>query len=269
MKSSLHYKYLKIRKLLLSFILLLVGCESIYNLCCNEHEGPGAVVLTFDDEYINDWYIADSIFSKYEWKVTFCVSAYGTLSEEEKIRIKALQEKGHEIASHSTHHYNASEYLSNHSIEEYLINEIFPSLNEMSDDGLNITSFVYPGGVRSVELDLTLFNYFSVLRGTTYNKLSTKSGSQFLTRGSDELLVYGLGIDNHYEHFSEKYIMELIEYADDENIALILYGHDIADNNTKEYVTSYDIIEKICKYVINNDMQLLTLGELTTYNRID
>lgn len=247
-------------------LLLLSGCDKIFNICDDEHKGPGALVLTFDDRHIDEWFIADSIFSIYDWKATFCVSAYGTLTENEKLKLNVLQINGHEIASHSTHHYNALSYLSDNSMEEYIKNEILPSLNEMKIDGLNITSFVYPGGVRSVELDLALFDYFSVLRGTTYNKISTESGSHFLIRGRNKLLVFGLGIDNHYAHFDIDYILSLLEEAAHEGIAVIFYGHKIADDDISSYVTSYDTLDKICKYAQEKGMEFLTLRELTDFN---
>ena len=248
-------------------LLLLSGCDKIFDICDNEYKGPGALVLTFDDRHIDEWFKADSIFSIYDWKTTFCVSAYGTLTENEKLKLNVLQNNGHEIASHSTHHYNALSYLSDNSIEEYIKNEILPSLNEMQIDGLNITSFVYPGGVRSVELDLALFDYFSVLRGTTYDRISANKQNCYLKKGEDDLLVYGLGIDNHYSHFDIDYIINLLEYADKENIALILYGHKIADNDTSKYVTSYNTLNEICSYVQQHDMEFLTLKELVAFNR--
>ncbi len=255
-----------VKPCLIFLLLTLINCNFISNFCNTESKGPGAIVLTFDDKYINDWFTADSIFSIYDWKATFCVTAYGTLTENEKLKLMTLQNNGHEIASHGTHHYNALSYLSNNSIEEYIKNEILPSLNEMKIDGLNITSFVYPGGVRSVELDLALFDYFSVLRGTTYDKISAKSKSHYLIRGEKELLVCGLGIDNHYSHFDIDYIINLLEYADKENIALILYGHKIADNDTSKYVTSYNTLDEICNYVQQNGMEFLTLRELVNFN---
>jgi len=246
-------------------LLFLCSCDKIFDICY-DYKGPGAIVLTFDDKYINDWYAADSIFSIYDWKATFCVTAYGTLTENEKLKLMTLQNTGHEIASHGTKHYNTLEYLSNHTMEDYINNEILPSLNEIRIDGLNITSFVYPGGVRSVELDLALFDYFSVLRGTTYNKISAKSKSHYFIRGENELLVCGLGIDNHYDHFDIDYIISLLEYAANEGIAVIFYGHKIADDDSSSYITSYATLNKICRYAQEKGMEFLTLRELTDFN---
>ena len=123
-------------------LLFLCSCEKIFDICVDENNGPGAIVLTFDDRYIDDWYAADSIFSFYNWRATFCVTDYGKVSEEEKQKLLELQSNGHEIAHHGYKHFNATEYLSNHTMEEYIQNEISPSLDLMTNDGLNINSFV-------------------------------------------------------------------------------------------------------------------------------
>lgn len=245
---------------------LLVNCDFINNFCDTELKGPGAIVLTFDDKHISDWYKADSIFSKYNWKATFCVTDYGKVNEEQKQNLLELQSKGHEIAHHGYKHFNALEYLTTHTMEEYIQNEITPSLDLMQSDGLNITSFVYPGGVRSVELDIALFDYFTILRGTTYGKKSLNQQDCFLERGGEKLLVYGLGIDNHYEQFDIDYFYKLIEYAANNGIAVIFYGHRIADDDSSSYVTSYQTLEKICTYVQEKGVEFLTLKELVNFN---
>ncbi len=228
--------------------------------------GPGGIVLTFDDLYIDNWYAADSIFARFNGKATFCVTAYGRVDEEGKQKLLELQAKGHEIAHHTFKHYNPNEFLLNHSLEEYINTEVIPAFDLMTNDGLNITSFVYPGGVRTVEMDSALFEYFSVLRGTTYNQIPPKNHTCFLRKGESKLLVYGLGIDNHYDHFNIEYITDLMDYAIKEGIALIFYGHNITNCDTTRYVTSYKTLEMICSYAQENNMKFLTLRDLTIFN---
>lgn len=255
-----------VRPCLIFLLLTLINCNFISNFCNTESKGPGAIVLTFDDKYIRDWYTADSIFSIYDWKATFCVTAYGTLTENEKLKLMMLQNNGHEIASHGNKHLRATEYLSDHTMEEYTNEEILPSLNSMEYDGINISSFVYPYGSRSVEADVTLFNYFSVLRSTTWKHSTVSSQKCFINKGTEEMIVYSLGIDSHYEHFSIDFFLSLLKYANQEDLALILHGHKIADNDTSKYVTSYNTLNEICNYAQQNGMEFLTLRELVNFN---
>ena len=260
------YKNTIIKICIILLFLILINCDSICNYCSTELKGPGAIVLTFDDKYIDDWFIADSVFSIYDWKATFCVTKHETLTETEKQKLLTLQNNEHEIASHGNKHLRATEYLSNHTMEEYANEEILPSLTSMEYDGFDISTFVYPYGSRSVETDLTLFNYFSVLRGTTYKHSTVKSQKCFVNKGAEEMVVYSLGIDSHYEHFSVDFILSLLKYANQEGLVLVLHGHKVANNDTLKYVTSYKILHEIGSYVQENGMEFLTLRELTNFN---
>ena len=106
------------KRIIINTCILLIPflccCHKFFDIC-DDYTGPGAIVLTFDDRHIDEWYKADSIFSIYNWKATFCVSAYGTLTENQKLKLLSLQNNGNEIALHGTHHYNALEYLSNYT----------------------------------------------------------------------------------------------------------------------------------------------------------
>ncbi len=255
-----------VRTIVILLIFTLFSCDPISNNFDNELKGPGAIVLTFDDKYISDWFTADSIFSIYDWKATFCVTKYETLTDNEKQKLKKLQNKGHEIASHGNQHIRATEYLANHTMDDYTNEEISPSLKSMESDGLNISSFSYPYGFRSIETDLTLFNYFSILRGTTWKYSTMSSQKCFVNKGSEKMIVYSLGIDNHYEYFNIDFYLNLLKYAHQEGLALILYGHKIADDDTSKYVTSYNTLNEICNYAQQNGMEFLTLRELVNFN---
>ena len=254
-----------INTFLIFLLLLLFSCDSICNFCNTESKGSGAIVLTFDDKYISDWFTADSIFSIYEWKATFCVTQYGTLTEVEKQKLLTLQDNGHEIASHGNKHLQATEYLYDHTMEDYTNEEILPSLKSMGDDGIDIFSFVYPYGSRSVETDLTLFNYFAVLRGSTWKRPTINSQKCFVHTGTEQMIVYGIGIDSYYDHFSTDFILRLLKYANQEDLALIFYGHKITNDDTSKYVTSYNTLHNICNFAQQNDMEFLTLKDLVEF----
>ena len=258
-------RIINFKSFLIFLPLLVISCDFLCDVCYTEPKGPGAVVLTFDDDYINEWFTADSVFSDYDWKATFCVARYSTLTDDEKRRLITLQDNGHEIASHGSKHLRAAEYLSDHTMKNYLNEEIFPSLNSMVNDGIDISSFVYPYGSRSVETDLTLFKYFSVLRSTSWKHSTINSQKCFVKKGFDEMTVYALGTDSHYDYFSADFSLSLLKYANQEDLAVILYGHKIAIDDTTKYVTSYKTLHDICGFAQQNEMQFLTLKDLVEY----
>src|SRR4051812_25805966 len=107
------------RKYNLRFTLLFILgiiVNLIFDTSANAQKG--GVVITLDDNFVNEWLRADSIFYKeYKWKVTFFVSAFGKLKLHLQQKLVSLQNEGHEIGYHGTSHINASEYLKSHTLD--------------------------------------------------------------------------------------------------------------------------------------------------------
>ncbi len=49
--------------------------------------------------------------------------------------MRSLQAKGHEIGLHGANHMNAVDFVSLHSIEQYIEAEILPSVQTMTAEG--------------------------------------------------------------------------------------------------------------------------------------
>ena len=82
------------------------------------------IALTFDDNYIDEWYAVRSIFQRYDAHATFYVSQYDGLDEDQIDKLRTLQADGHEIAFHGRYHTDAAAYLETHTIQQYLDYEI-------------------------------------------------------------------------------------------------------------------------------------------------
>lgn len=239
-------------------MILINGCS---NPTSNEVMLTGGVILTFDDHNIDEWVKADSILHVKKWKATFCISEFPSLTEKEKSWILHLQQNGNEIACHGTNHERATYYIEQHSVKEYLEREIYPSIVEMERYGLDITSFAYPGGVRDSHTDSVLLNYFSLLRGTTFNTLPPEQHKCFTSLEDHDSLVYAIGIDSHYKHMHLDYIKTLLQFAKEKNKIIIFYGHKISLKED-EYVTTYSTLNFISDYVNENKMKFYTLRDL-------
>lgn len=105
---------IKIKYIIQFFIILLLlnSCSSIKTN--NSNVKPG-LVLTFDDNYINEWKFADSILKKYNWKATFCLTKPYLLDNTAKNTLITLS-KEHEIANHSYNHINLKTFLQKKTI---------------------------------------------------------------------------------------------------------------------------------------------------------
>lgn len=251
-------KFLKFSSIL--FCILFFSCSKEDDVVLDDTNSlKSGVVLTFDDDYVEDWKIADTKLKEYSWKATFCVCRIGLMNQDRIQTLQQFQNYGHEIAGHGANHVNSLDYIRDNGFEKFCEDEINPMMLKMNENGLNVTSFAYPFGVRNTETDEKLFKLFKVLRGTTYDTSIPQKQNCYFNNSN---LVFGLGIDNHYSHFSMSYIFQLLDYANSHHKILILYSHKPVDVVTSSYQTEIKNLISICKYVQQNNMRFYTLSEL-------
>ena len=223
-------------------ILIIVLCCAffIFNSCENKQPEPqiktlkAGVILSFDDAYINEWHATNQKLKKYFWKGTFFVCRINTLDQSEIEKLLQMQKEGHEIAGHTYTHINAVPFLTNHSIDEYLNQEIDPMLDLMGFYGLNVSTFAYPYGGRSKELDAALLKKFKIIRGRAFcEEVANKQGCYY----NNSNLVFSFSIDDTHNHFNIPHLLQLLEYAKKNNKILILNSHKTVDKVSGDYQT--------------------------------
>jgi peptidoglycan/xylan/chitin deacetylase (PgdA/CDA1 family) len=269
---------LKKKKYLLLFLsIMLISCSknddipsekdtipsennNIPNYQTNSQSG---VVISFDDDYVDEWYDVNNVLQSYDWKATFFVTNVNHLSMSKIQKLKDLKNNGHEIGCHGLNHLNAPAFILANGTSEYLNQEITPLLNLMNGNGLSVTSFAYPYGSRNPITDNLLLNEFQIIRGTTYGSLDPASQTCYY---NNSRIVYGLGIDNNYPHFSITYFLSLLEYAKNNNRIVIFYSHKPVQNFKKDYETEYSTLIQICNYVKSNNMKFYKISELYNFH---
>ncbi len=130
--------------------------------------GPG-LALSFDDSAVSEWFELRPAFEAREARVTLFITRYAYLSDENRAKLKVLADDGHDIAAHSVDHMRAPEYVENHGLGAYLAAEVVPSIEILRDDGYDITSFAYPYGARTGELDRAVLEHVPILRSVAFS----------------------------------------------------------------------------------------------------
>jgi hypothetical protein len=62
--------------------LILASCNNEDVAENNDDNLQSGVVITFDDDYVNEWFEANAILQAYDWKATFFVTRFHQLSSE-------------------------------------------------------------------------------------------------------------------------------------------------------------------------------------------
>lgn len=184
---------------------------------------PG-IVLTFDDDRVDNWYANLPLLDSAGARVTFYICKYQRFTAEQKRKLAVIQGHGHEIAFHSTNHYNMMDYVykQKHTTEEMLRNEVEVGLKAMNDDGYYPTTFAYPYGAHNGLYDKLLLRYFKSVRALN----GTQDYSLSLAPLEKNNLLYGLVIDKNGGR-SDDAILHLIRSASVNKANAVLVGHSI------------------------------------------
>lgn len=130
--------------------------------------GRAGLAFSFDDRDLAGWHPLRPLFDRYGARVTFFISEFSTLGEDELRMLRDLGGDGHAIEYHSTHHLNAEEFAAQNGVDRYIAEDILPDLQRMRDAGFDPTSFSYPFGARTAATDAALLEHFRLLRAIHY-----------------------------------------------------------------------------------------------------
>jgi PKD repeat protein len=221
--------------------------------------GPHAgVAITFDDNSIENWSAIRNILKNYTANVTFFVSNYGNLDDNDKNMLRTLQADGHEIGYHGYAHLDATTYLENHTVSEYMNNEIINGVTLMRNDSFKPVDFSLPNGhgYDNGSLINALEQQFIHIR-------STDQGPIYYSYGSNTTVIYAQGIDDITYNQSLDDIYHYISIAKANDEIVIFYCHDPVPGNPEKYQVSYDRLKNILANASQNNMKFYKVSELT------
>ena len=186
---------------------------------------PG-IAITFNGWAIDDWYNMSSLLISNNATATFFVGKIESLTSTDFEKLRALKYDGNEIGISGFRYVNAVDYVRNHTLQDYIDEEITPAIEIMSNNDLFPTSFAYPYGSRNSTIDAELLKYFLRLRSTAYTSNTTRivNLDSVFYKWQDEALIRGVGMDSEYGNTIEE-ITQGLERAQQSDEVIVLYGH--------------------------------------------
>jgi peptidoglycan-N-acetylglucosamine deacetylase len=176
--------------LCIAIVLLFAGCKKFEK---TGHVKEPGIVLTFDDDRVDNWFKYLPMLDSAGVKATFYICKYNRFTDEQKRKLTIIQAHGNEIAFHSTNHYNMEEYVykQKHTIDDLMRCEVEAGLKLMNKDGFYPTTFAYPYGAHNGVFDKVLMRYFKSVRALN----GTQDFSKSVVPTTNNDVLYGLGID--------------------------------------------------------------------------
>jgi peptidoglycan-N-acetylglucosamine deacetylase len=253
--------------LYLIFLILFSACESKKTV----HQA--GLALSFDDRFVKEWASLRPLLKKYNVKATFYITQPDSLSVEEVNILHEFRKEGHEIGCHGAMHVRSMYYIWEHSLDEYMKNEIFHALETMEKQGFCPTTFAHPGGSQMWYSDRELLKYFMLLRDVSL-KSRNLWGYEYIRNIEDMDEIYhkhdntqkvnsllidvgtGLNIED---------IQKGLKRAKDEGSVMMIFGHKPLNENTQkvgEYGFDIHFLEQILAESAKLNLKYYRMDEL-------
>ncbi len=131
--------------------------------------GDAGLAFSFDDRDIRGWHELLPTLELYGARVTFFISQFHVLEDDERRLLRELAAAGHDVEYHSTNHRDAEVVIAEQGLGAYLAEEIEPDLRLMRDAGFDPVVFAYPFGSRTAQTDAALLEHVQLLRGSSHD----------------------------------------------------------------------------------------------------
>ena len=134
-----------------------------------ERDGTG-ILLSFDDDFMENWEQNFNLFDHYNARVTFFIQGeFCTFSN-------TALDRGHDVGYHSLNHLNLPKV--SHEVFEI---ETLSKVEDFRNAGVPLTSFAYPYGLSEPWMNDELMKSFKILRGygvtfRVYDRASIREG---------------------------------------------------------------------------------------------
>ncbi|HUS31705.1 MAG TPA: polysaccharide deacetylase family protein [Kofleriaceae bacterium] len=131
-----------------------------------ELDGPprGALAFAFDDNSPELWLTAQDLLAAHDARITLFVSRWTTMTDAQRADVMTLASLGHDLQPHSVAHVDAVEYVAANGVDAYVADEVLPSFTPLEQLGYPPTTYAYPFGSHTAEIDLAVLAHISRVR---------------------------------------------------------------------------------------------------------
>ena len=126
------------------------------------------VALSFDDTHIDHWLSGAELYARYGARLTFFIAYADVITPAGWESLAELSRRGHAIEAHSLNHLRAPAYVEQHGLAAYVNDEAMPSIEPLRARGFDVTTYAYPFGARTHELDREITALVPLVRSVSY-----------------------------------------------------------------------------------------------------
>ena len=236
--------------LIFSFISFLFVFNPLIYDVQGEDVNNGAISITFDDNYSNQfsyaWELMEArgIVGTY-YVFTNTVNTPGYMSYN---ALQTLQAAGNEIASHSVTHTSFTSLN-----DQQILDECVNSKALLETNGLVITNFAYPNGDTNSHVDSIVDDY--------YDSGRTAFVSPFLVEvPTSQFRIPGFNAENEVDEL--ELLNGLVDQIYNTNSWGVFLFHNVLPGDySSQYTTSQEDFEDFLDYVILKGLPIITIRQ--------
>jgi hypothetical protein len=148
-------------------ILALADKNHLDYLTYRELEpGPAraGIALGFDDNAVEEWLGIRDLLAAHHARVTFFVSRYTIITDDERAGLDVLAADGHDLEPHSVTHPHGLAYVKANGVDAYMADEALPSMQVLGAAGYAPTTYAYPFGEHTDAMDAAVLSHVGKVR---------------------------------------------------------------------------------------------------------
>lgn len=202
------------------------------------------------------------LLEEYDAHVTFFITQADSLLADEILKLKELQDRGHEIGSHGAMHVNAEVFIKQYGYQRYLDEEIDRGVGIMKEMGFSPVSFAYPYGAKYWFTDFLLLRRFRAVRSVAApHRMEDIRSADEIFFGFKGNKMSALSIDVNGGLTKSK-VIEALDRAAERREVLMLYGHSPVSDGDSLYRYDPEFLYFILSESRNKGLSFYRFDEL-------
>jgi Polysaccharide deacetylase len=122
------------------------------------------ISLSFDDTEVDQWMQLRPLLQRYGAHASFFVTRYFEFTDAQRAELHQLYEDGNSIEAHGVNHAYAVKYVKQYGLEQFLDEEVIPSIDILRKDGFQPVAYAHPGGSHTREIDDAILEHVKIVR---------------------------------------------------------------------------------------------------------
>jgi hypothetical protein len=230
------------------------------------------ILLTFDDQHVDNWHSFLPTLEKHDAKVTFYQNNLDKLTDEQIDKAQQLMAAGQTIGCHGWRHVWPVKHTDAFGVEKFWDDEVKPCIDWYDAHGWNITNYAYAFNNYDERTNARLFDRFDRFRcGNAQTDRTQFETFESIFLDLDKLpsqrMMPGMHLDTIARSEPKPVIpmdvwKQIFTQLTTKGQCMTFYGHNISATDTQGHITNPAYLEEVLKLAKEMDVACVGMDDL-------